>query len=428
MAAESLPMAQLDALLSNCTEKVAGVKDPRMPYVALEHMATDAPDLLGIATSDTSTSTNTVFRRGDVLFGKLRPYLRKCVAAQFDGYCSTDILVLRANEGADPAFATKMMQSDRVFNWATSTSYGTKMPRTSWTDLLRLEVYFPPLAEQRRIAEILDTIDEAIRKTEQVIEKLKAMKQGLLHDLLTRGIDDNGELRPPPAQAPHLYKDSPLGMIPRGWEVWPFSDFPPPDRPYLKTGPFGSSLKGEHWVEEGVPVITIGALGEGEFVESELLFVSERTAENLSVYAVREGDIVFSRVADVGRSVVVSEAGTGWIISSNLMWISLDAKRVHPHFVWLNLSGNVAVRRQVRRFVNAGGREVANAAILNSMRLAWPSIAEQQQIVGRAAALAVRSREEQVNLSKLRTLKRGLMDDLLTGRVRGEGGGGGGEE
>ena len=65
--------------------------------------------------------------------------------------------------------------------------------------------------EQAKIAEILDTLDTAIRQTEAIIEKLKQVKQGLLHDLLTRGIDANGELRTPQSQAPHLYKDSPLG-------------------------------------------------------------------------------------------------------------------------------------------------------------------------------------------------------------------------
>ena len=84
----------------------------------------------------------------------------------------------------------------------------------------RLSVWLPPLPEQRRIAEILDTVDEAIRRTEQVIAKLQQMKQGLLHDLLTRGIDENGELRDP-ERHPEQFKDSPLGRIPREWEVGP---------------------------------------------------------------------------------------------------------------------------------------------------------------------------------------------------------------
>ena len=69
-----------------------------------------------------------------------------------------------------------------------------------------------------RIAEVLDTLDEAIRRTELVIAKLEQIKQGLLHDLLTRGIDDNGELRDPDRH-PEQVKDSPLGRIPRAWQT-----------------------------------------------------------------------------------------------------------------------------------------------------------------------------------------------------------------
>ena len=69
------------------------------------------------------------------------------------------------------------------------------------------------------IAAVLDTLDTAIHETEAIIAKLKAVKQGLLHDLLTRGIDANGELRPPQAEAPHLYKESPLGWIPKEWDA-----------------------------------------------------------------------------------------------------------------------------------------------------------------------------------------------------------------
>ncbi len=283
--------------------------------------------------------------------------------------------------------------------------------------LAEFEVPCPPLPEQRRIAEILDTFDEAIHKIEKVIAKLQQMKNGLLYDLLTRGIDEHGELRDP-ERHPERFKDSPLGRIPRQWEVAAFERFSWPGRAFLKTGPFGSSLKGEHWVESGIPVITIGALGEGEFIDSELLFISKRKAAELAAYVVEPGDIVFSRVADVGRSVVVRPSQAGWVMSSNLMWISLDPAQVAPSFVWLNLSANPAVRQQIRRSVNAGGREVANGAVLRSVRLAWPDLREQERIVFLAEAHHARVSEERASLVKLRMLKQGLMEDLLTGRVR----------
>jgi len=95
------------------------------------------------------------------------------------------------------------------------------MPRTSWARLKDYSVFTPDDdAERSAIAYILDTADEAIVKTETLIAKLKAIKQGLLHDLLTRGLDENGELRDP-ERPPEQFKDSPLGLIPGEWEVLP---------------------------------------------------------------------------------------------------------------------------------------------------------------------------------------------------------------
>ncbi|MBS0317991.1 MAG: restriction endonuclease subunit S, partial [Proteobacteria bacterium] len=81
----------------------------------------------------------------------------------------------------------------------------------------RLSLPVPSLEEQALIARMLCAIDTAIHETEAIIAKLKAVKQGLLHDLLTRGIDASGELRPSKTEAPHLYRESPLEWIPKEW-------------------------------------------------------------------------------------------------------------------------------------------------------------------------------------------------------------------
>ena len=94
---------------------------------------------------------------------------------------------------------------------------GTGIPDVDGKVLGGLRVFRPEPNEQMQVARALDTLDAAIRQTEAMIEKLKLVKQGLLHDLLTRGIDDNGELRPPQSEAPHLNKASALGWIPVDW-------------------------------------------------------------------------------------------------------------------------------------------------------------------------------------------------------------------
>ncbi len=190
----------LSSLVSLADAKITVRKDPTTPYVGLENIPSRGAQLSGWELASSSISTNCVFQSGDILFGKLRPNLRKCVVAPFNGYCSTDILVLRSNPGIDPSFAGKVLRSERVGVAAERTAVGTKMPRTSWKHLSKLDVFCPGLPEQSKIAQILDNLDTTIHKTEAIIFKLKAVKQGLQHDLLTRGIDANGDLRPPPVR------------------------------------------------------------------------------------------------------------------------------------------------------------------------------------------------------------------------------------
>jgi type I restriction enzyme, S subunit len=290
---------------------------------------------------------------------------------------------------------------------------GSGVPHVDKEILLSHQIYKPLLPEQSKIAEVLTAVDEAITQTERLIAKYRRIKTGLMQDLLTRGIDENGRLRDP---ATHEFKDSPLGLIPKTWHVSTLEAKKKSDRAYIKTGPFGSSLKRSDWVENGIPVITIGALGEGDFVTSELLFVSEEKAQSLTAYKVESGDLLFSRVADVGRSTVVGEREHGWIMSSNLMRISLDQSQVIPWFAYLNLI-HERTRTQIRQSVNAGGREVANTAIMNDLKFAWPPYDEQERIIEIILVYGQQEDIEVSDLKKLQHIKTGLMQDLLTGKV-----------
>lgn len=363
-----------------------------------------------------------ILRSGDVVIGMDRTFTKSGVKVSVLGPDDSPALLVQRVGRFEPraairGFMVQLLRWSAFHRELLAQQKGMDIPHLSKAEILSPYVPLPDGEEQRRIAEILNTLDETIRKTEQLIAKMKQVKQGLLHDLLTRGIDANGELRDP-ERHPEQFKDSPLGRIPKAWEARPFRPYGATDRAYLKTGPFGSSLKQKHWVKDGVPVITIGALGEGEFIASELLHVSDETARHLAAYAVRPGDIVFSRVADVGRSVVVTEPQHGWLMSSNLMWIAVDRRRASPSFVQANLSSNSVVGAQIRRFVNSGGRDVANAAVLNSIVLPWPPLAEQERVAGIRATAEDQLSNEASALTKLRLIKDGLMEDLLAGRVR----------
>lgn len=293
----------------------------------------------------------------------------------------------------------------------------TTVKHLSVTDIKKAWAVVPDVTRQGKIGKVLGTIDQAIEKTEALIEKYQQIKAGLMHDLFTRGIGPDGKLRPPREQAPELYQETPFGWIPKEWECSSLATKSRFGISHIRTGPFGSALKGEHWVEEGVPVITIGALGEGKFQESELLFISEAYVQRLSDFRMKVGDVVFSRVADVGRSVTVKEDQDGWVMSSNLMRISLDQSLVVPDFLQFQLAFDQRVKKQIRCRVNSGGRDVANGEILNSLFFVWPSFAEQEEILQRAKTVSARIEGEKQEVDKLAKRKLGLMHDLLTGKV-----------
>lgn len=408
---ELMPLSEVVAAVN---DKVEGKKDPARPYVGLEHLPSRGSALLGYASSTTSISTNSVFSARDVLFGKLRPNLRKALSAPFDGYCSTDILVLRAREGIDSGFAGRLFQSEGVGSAAERTAIGTKMPRTSWAQLRGAEVFVPPEPEQRQIAHILDTLDTQIRRTEELIGKLTQIKQGLLTDLLTRGIDENGQLRPPPDQAPHLYKDSPLGRIPREWDMCQLTELGVGG---LMNGVFKEPAR----VGEGIPLVNVADLYRSESVHlDECERFSAYTVE-IDRFGVKQGDIFFTRSSlklegIAHTSFLANDPGPA-VFECHVMRLRPNQAKIWPRFLkeW-------CVGAYARRHFMANAKQVTMTTIsqdgIASLLCPVPALEEQGRAVNRLESLDARLRNERDVRDKLAQQKSALMDDLLTGRVR----------
>ena len=263
------------------------------------------------------------------------------------------------------------------------------------------------LCEQATIAEVLDTLDTTIRKTEAIIEKLKQVKQGLLHDLLTRGIDDNGELRPPQSQAPHLYKDSPLGWIPREWDFVLLDDV---------------ALRGSgHTPSKSVPSYWGGgvrwvSLADSHRLDQILIDTTDKEISDLGIAnssAVKHpaGTVILSRDAGVGKSAVlamemaVSQHFMAWRCSARLnnLYLYFVLQHMKPTFEAIALGSTI---------------KTIGLDYFKKLRVAVPARAEQDVVVDVVMASERDVREHESQLSKLLLLRAGLSDDLLTGRVR----------
>jgi len=206
--------------------------------------------------------------------------------------CGYHLTVIRPGAGVVPAFLAKQIGHARIQSYFAVTATGTTRYGLSNRTINEVPLWLPCRPEQGRIAEILDTIDEAISKTEQVIHKLQQMKQGLLHDLLTRGIDENGELRAP-ERHPEQFKPSPLGRIPKGWEVGPLSE-----RIAFITDYRGMTPP---YTLDGVAVISAENVGGG-VVKSTTKWVSAETYRRTTTRGFPEaGDTIFTTEAPVAE-------------------------------------------------------------------------------------------------------------------------------
>jgi type I restriction enzyme S subunit len=281
-------------------------------------------------------------------------------------------------------------------------------------DYLGIEVPIADTDAQPVIARVLDTLDTAIHETEAIIAKLKAVKQGLLHDLLTRGIDANGELRPPQAEAPHLYQQSPLGWIPKEWEVEPIVNLTSSS----VIGPFGSDLVAADYRDSGAPVIFVRDVKPDSIFWKSNVFVSTSKARALAAHEVRAGDVVATKMGlPPCVSAVYPASMPSGIVTADIVRLRPDADRISPS--WMSTFINSpAVSKQVEQITAGVTRPKVTLRDVRNLLIGLPSKKEQERVLDRLVAAESRIQLEEAGHEKLTANKSGLMGDLLTGRVR----------
>lgn len=155
-------------------------------YVGMEHIEQGTGDLLGTISSDEVLSNTFAFNKGDVLYGRLRPYLKKVIVANFDGCCSTEIFPIQSND-IIASFLKYWFLTDEITNKVNATCAGCRMPRGNMNDVLKFGISYPPLSEQQTIVETLDTIKSKVDRFQQNFDKISqecdSLKQALLRQV-----------------------------------------------------------------------------------------------------------------------------------------------------------------------------------------------------------------------------------------------------
>lgn len=252
------------------------------------------------------------------------------------------------------------------------------------------EITYPvELTEQRAIAEILTMVDDAIEQTEALIRKHQRIKQGLMQDLL---------------------------KVKESWTILPLGIACKKGGGSVQTGPFGSQLHSNDYKDEGIPIITVEHIGENEIIHKNLPLVGKEDYLRLSKYKIITGDLVFSRVGAIDRCAYVSENENEWLFSGRLLRVrpgSLFDSRFlsyilnhYPSRLWI-LNNSVG-----------STMKCLNTTILSGLPVPMPSIREQKEIGEKISSIDSLIQETVQEMEKLSHIKQGLMQDLLTGKVR----------
>ena len=282
----------------------------------------------------------------------------------------------------------------------------TGVPSLSRDLLYKISTPTPPPDEQAKIADVLSTVDRAIEQTEALIAKHQRIKTGLMQDLLTRGIDEHGNLR---SEQTHKFTDSPLGRIPVEWESASLAVFVP-------SAEYGISTS---LGESGYPVLRMNNLLDGEAELSDLKFTDAPVPEDLWL---RDGDVLFNRTNSwehVGRTGIWRDQIESATFASYLVRLNPNPDKLLPEMLnfWLNWERiQIAMRRQATPAVQQVNINPTN---LRSIPAAFPrNLDEQTAITVRISAVREVFTAYREHLYKLKSMKAGLIQDLLTGDRR----------
>ena len=321
-----------------------------------------------------------------------------------DLVCGYHLALIRPNkEDVDPTFLAKQLGHFRLAQYFAQQANGLTRYGLPIGAVANTPMWLPELNEQKSVGVVLRLLDEAIAKTEAVIAKLRQVRTGLLHDLLTLGLDENGQLRDPVAH-PEQFQDSPLGLIPKAWKIaslvsqisFPEGQVDPRIDPYCSW-----TLIAPDHVESGTGTLLarVTALQQGA--------ISGK-------YMCEPGDVIYSKIRPyLRKAVLATERG----LCSADMYPLRPNEGIDSRFLLA-----VVLSEAFTRFASAvsmrSGFPKINRDEMAGFATGWPDSGEQNRIADMLEATDAETSECAKELAKLQQLKSGLMDDLLTGRVR----------
>ena len=360
-------------------------------YVGLEHIDSGESQLKRWGDAAEVKSAKSRFYPDDVLYGKLRAYLDKAVIAEMEGICSTDILVVTANSKTLPRFLVYLLHTHPLISHAVATSTGVNHPRTSWNSLGQFTFPLPPLPEQRAIAHVLQTIQEAKAARQRELALERERKAALMDYLFSYGT--KGEPR----------KQTEIGEIPESWEVVQIGEVG-----QVVTGNTPKTSVPEYY---GGPYMFIapGDISEAQYVTKTNKYVSAKGLKVLRPLP-RDSVLVVCIGATIGKTAMTSVEPS--VTNQQINAIVPNAK-AFPHYVYY------AVTYRSRSLPSLAGRAaipIVKKSIFAKFPILLPLLSEQHTIAETLQAFDIKIAALEQEVERLDELFHAMLDELMTGK------------
>ncbi len=331
----------------------------------------------------------------------------------------SSVAFMRPHSGElSPLFLLQTILSEHGQRMIKDAMSGLAITRITLEIIKEFPIALPPKPEQAKIAEILSTVDRAIEQTEALIAKQQRLKTGLMQNLLTRGIDEHGNLR---SERTHPFKDSPLGRIPVEWEAKSIEEM-------MNDGTVSDVQDGNHgelhpksrdFVDEGIPFVMASDIAEGVINIERAKKITNAQYQTLRIGFSQPGDVLLSHKASIGFVALVPEEIPSIMLTPQVTYYRIgNMNALFPEFLTQIFRGP-QFQNQLKGLAKQSTRDYIGILAQEKLWVAFPPTLDEQKAI--CALLDLQDTEAihaQRTLAKLRALKTALMQDLLNGRKR----------
>ena len=412
-------------------ERILPVDFPSLPYIGMEQVEPHTTRIIGRLSSGSVRSSCMRFYPGDVLYGRLRPYLNKVIAPDFEGLASAEFIVLPTLDGLSSSFLMYRLNSRDFVEFANSLNSGDR-PRVSFSQIGKFPVELPPANEQTRIVaklqKLLSDLDSSMAELQATKTKLAHYRKSLLKSavegkltqdwreerlalaksggppvensdqILRKALvkhreywearqlakyTENGKHPPKGWQdkynAPTLPNTNNLSSLPEGWIWASIEQCALPEASSITDGPFGSNLKSTHYRDFGPRVIRLQNIGDGEFIDAKVHISEEHYAE-LTKHSVETGDVVVAMLGDnLPKACVIPVGVSPAIVKADCVRIRVNKNLILPSFLNYYLNSQT-LKDRVASLIKGVGRPRINIGNIREICVPLPPLEEQIEI------------------------------------------------